>query len=316
MLHGSVLQMANGEPDLSSSIATYTACVPEWGFPAIHTQLLQELKGWMARDPAVPHQPRVALERVFEVEGNLLMDASVAGLAAEHLPFLYTVLGEVFAELGPQFRRALHRQAARVEKAHEDEIRQQMGESGTDDRLEAVYALENIALQRLQERQEHVLLLLEGLGEDEIAALFPEAPGRTTPRSWLGKWCGPRRKISSKVLVFVRQWLQGISGDQWWLVTGGSTEPAQDLSPTPMSFAATHDPLAGMEWRPKLKEKPMMVQAGDEGLIAAALWGALAASSPHQQGHLTAPPLHPCAPHPACLLPCVGRRARGGRGLC
>jgi hypothetical protein len=34
------------------------------------------------------------------------MDASVAGLATQHLPFLYTVLGEVFDELGPEFRRA------------------------------------------------------------------------------------------------------------------------------------------------------------------------------------------------------------------
>ena len=48
-----------------------------------------------------------------------------------------------------------------------------MEESGTEDRLEAVYALENVALERLQERQEHVLLLVDGLGEDEIAALAP-----------------------------------------------------------------------------------------------------------------------------------------------
>ena len=52
-----------------------------------------------------------------------------------------------------------------------NDMRQQRGESGTDDRLEALYALENVALQRLQERQEHVLLLVEGLGEDDIAAL-------------------------------------------------------------------------------------------------------------------------------------------------
>jgi hypothetical protein len=171
MLQGSVLQMAHGEPDISASAATYAACVPEWGFPAVHTQLLQELKGWIATDPALHRQPLATLERVFEVEGSILMDVSVAGLAAEHIPFLYTVLGDVFAELGPSFRRALHREAARAEKAHEDDIRHQMSESGTDDRLEAIYALENVALQRLQERQEHVLLLVEGLAEDDIAAL-------------------------------------------------------------------------------------------------------------------------------------------------
>jgi len=102
--------------------------------------------------PALRRQPRLALERIFEVEGSLLMDASVAGLAAQHLPFLYTVLGEVFDELGPEFRRALQREAARAEKAHEDDTKAQMAESDTEDRLDAVYAMENVALERLQER--------------------------------------------------------------------------------------------------------------------------------------------------------------------
>jgi hypothetical protein len=137
----------------------------------VHTQLLQELKVWIAMDPTLHHQPWVALERVFEVEGSILTDASVAGLAAEHIPFLYTVLGDVFEELGPSFRRALHREAAQAEKTYEDDMRHQMSESGTDDRLEAIYALENLALQCLQERQECVLLLVEGLGENDMAAL-------------------------------------------------------------------------------------------------------------------------------------------------
>ena len=137
----------------------------------MHTQLLQELKGWSTTVLALHRQPREALERVLEIEGSILMDASVAGLAAEHIPFLYTVLGDVFAEVGPAFRRALHRAAALAEKGHEDEMRHQMDESGTEDRLEAIYALETVVLQRLQERQEQVMLVVEGLGEDEIAAL-------------------------------------------------------------------------------------------------------------------------------------------------
>ena len=99
------------------------------------------------------------------------MDASVAGLAAEHIPFLYTVLGEVFEELGPGFRRALHREAALAEKAHEDETHAQMAELGTEDRLDAVYEMENVALERLQERQERVMLLVEGLSEKDLMAL-------------------------------------------------------------------------------------------------------------------------------------------------
>jgi hypothetical protein len=50
-------------------------------------------------------------------------------------------------------------------------MHQQMGETGTDDRLDAIYDMENVALQRLQERQERVMLLIEGLEEDDIAAL-------------------------------------------------------------------------------------------------------------------------------------------------
>src|SRR2546423_15461026 len=153
--------MASGEPDVGASAATDAELVQQWGLPTVHTQLLQELKAWVETVPALRRQPAVALERILDVEGSILMDASVAGLAAEHLPFLYTVLGEVFEELGPEFRRALQREAARAEKVHEDDTRAQMAESGTEDRLDAVFAMENVALERLQERQERVLLLVE-----------------------------------------------------------------------------------------------------------------------------------------------------------
>ena len=172
----SVLQMANGEPDVSASTATYTELVQQWGLPTVHTQLLQELKAWVETVPALHRQPLVAIERILDVEGSILMDASVAGLAAEHMPFLYTVLGEVFDELGPEFRRALHREAALAEKAHEDDTHAQMAEIGTEDRLDAVYEMENVALERLQERQERVTLLVEGLGEEDISVLSSNAP--------------------------------------------------------------------------------------------------------------------------------------------
>jgi len=171
----SILQMANGEPDVSASAATYAECVQQWGLPAVHTQLLQELRAWAETALALRRQPRMALERILDVEGSILMDASVAGLAAEHIPFLYTVLGEVFDELGAGFRRALRREAALAEKAHEDAIQAQMGEAGTEDRLDAVYAMEDTALERLQERQERVMLLIEGLREEDISVLSSNA---------------------------------------------------------------------------------------------------------------------------------------------
>jgi hypothetical protein len=171
-----ILQIANGEPDVSASAATYVEGVPQWGLPTVHTQLLQELRAWIETVPTLQRQPRMALERVLEVENSILMDASVAGLAAQHIPFLYTVLGEVFEELGPEFRRTLYREAALAEKAHEDDTHTQMAESGTEDRLDAVYAMENVAMERLQERQERVMLLVEGLGEADISALSSNAP--------------------------------------------------------------------------------------------------------------------------------------------
>jgi hypothetical protein len=171
-----ILQMANSEPDVSASATTYAEGVPQWGLPTVHTQLLQELRAWIETVPDLRRQPRLALERILEVEGSILMDVSVAGLAEQHIPFLYTVLGEVFDELGPEFRRALHREAALAEKANEDDTHAQMAEIGTEDRLEAVYEMENVALERLLERQERVMLLVEGLGEEDISVLSSNAP--------------------------------------------------------------------------------------------------------------------------------------------
>jgi hypothetical protein len=51
-----------------------------------------------------------------------------------------------------------------------------MAEIGTEDRLDAVYEMENVALERLQERQERVMLLVEGLGEEDISVLSSNAP--------------------------------------------------------------------------------------------------------------------------------------------
>jgi hypothetical protein len=163
-----ILQLHHGEPDASTSAAGYAESVQQRGLPATHTQLLQELKAWVGSIPAFRQQPLVALQRVLEAENNILLDASVTGTAAQHIPFLYTVLGQVFEELGPEFRRALRREAALAEQAYEEAIREHMDETGSD-RLEAVYYLESLTLQRLQERQECVMLLLEGLTDEDMA---------------------------------------------------------------------------------------------------------------------------------------------------
>jgi hypothetical protein len=165
-----ILQLSNGEPEVDSSAANYAALIRQWGLPATHTQLLQELKAWLETSHALRRQPVAALQRALEVEGSILMDAGVAGTAAEHIPFLYTVLGEVFEEFGAEFRKNLQREAALAEQAYEKSVHRQMDETGVD-RLEAVYNMESVALQRLQERQERVMLFVEGLGEQDIQSL-------------------------------------------------------------------------------------------------------------------------------------------------
>jgi hypothetical protein len=165
-----ILQLHHGEPDIGTSAASYVEAVQQQGLPATHTQLLQELKAWTAAIPAFRQQPLVAMQRVLEAESNILLDAGVAGIAAEHMPFLYTVLGQVFAELGPAFRQALRHEAVQAEQAYEADMHKQMDDTGSD-RLEALYDMESIALQRLQARQERVLLLLEGLEDEDMAQL-------------------------------------------------------------------------------------------------------------------------------------------------
>ena len=53
MQHIAILQMVNGEPDVSASTATYAEGVRQWGLPTVHTQLLQELRAWIETVPAL-----------------------------------------------------------------------------------------------------------------------------------------------------------------------------------------------------------------------------------------------------------------------
>jgi hypothetical protein len=105
----SILQLRHGAPDISASAATYAEAVARQGLPETHSQLLRDLKAWVATAPETGHSALEALRRVVEVEGD---------------------------------------------------------ETGCD-RLEAVYAMENVTLQRLQERQERLELLVESLIGEE-----------------------------------------------------------------------------------------------------------------------------------------------------
>jgi hypothetical protein len=88
------------------------------------------------------------------------MDAGVTGVAAEHLPFLYSVIGRVFEDGGQAFWQQLFRAAHDAEQSHEDTVQQHMRERGCD-RFEAAQFMEATALQRLQERQERVVYAVE-----------------------------------------------------------------------------------------------------------------------------------------------------------
>jgi hypothetical protein len=158
-----ILQFRGDELDISTSVTTYAERIEQQGFPDTHTHLLHELRTW-----AETNSPSAAqtIDRVLEVESTLLVDAGIAGVAAEHLPFLYAVIGEVFADRGRPFRQALQREAKHAEQVHEDAIHQEMRETGSN-RLEVVPYMESVALERLQERQERLQALITSLASED-----------------------------------------------------------------------------------------------------------------------------------------------------
>jgi hypothetical protein len=153
-----ILQFHDGDLDVSASTGVYMEAIAQWGFPDTHANLVQALRLWVEMEPTT-QSPQQKLERVLEVENDILIDTGIAGVAVEHLPFLYTVLGEVFEDYGQVFRQALQREALHVERVQEDAIHEQMREIGCD-RLEVVPYMEDVALERLQARRERVLTLL------------------------------------------------------------------------------------------------------------------------------------------------------------
>jgi hypothetical protein len=158
-----ILQFRGDDIDMSASVSAYTESIEQQGFPDAHSQLLQELRAWVEATPTLPGHP---IERVLEVENTILMDAGIAGIAAEHLPFLYTSIGQVFADRGRPLRHALLHAAKQAEDDHEEAIQHEMQETGSD-RLEVVPYMESVALERLQERQERVLSIVTSLTRED-----------------------------------------------------------------------------------------------------------------------------------------------------
>jgi hypothetical protein len=163
MANLSLLQFQGVDLDRGASVVAYMESLERQGFPRTHEQLLRELRAWV--DPNRTSLSSDTIQRILDVENDILMDTGVTGVAAEHIPFLYSVLGRVFEEGGQTFRQQLLRAAHDAELAHEDAVQQHMRETGCD-RLEAVQVMETTALQRLQERQERVAYAVErSLGE-------------------------------------------------------------------------------------------------------------------------------------------------------
>jgi hypothetical protein len=150
-----IVQFRHNDIDVGATVESYAEAIKQQGFPEVHAQLLEELRAWCEAEAGDEGALAPTIERVLEVEAEVLEDASVAGVAAEHLPFLYTVVGQVFKTGGPAFQKALLRQARQAEQAYEEAIRQHMRETDCD-RLVAVQYMESVALERLQERDERL----------------------------------------------------------------------------------------------------------------------------------------------------------------
>ena len=155
-----ILQFQDNHLDVEASTAVYMESVAQWGFRDAHAQLLQELRTWADTAPMTQSSPEQRLERVLDVEHDILMDTGIAGVAAEHLPFLYSILGEVFEDYGDAFREALRREAQHIERVLKNAIQAQMDETGGD-RFEVVPYMESAALEYLEDRRERVLTMLK-----------------------------------------------------------------------------------------------------------------------------------------------------------
>ena len=159
-----ILQFDGGEPNVSASVPAYTEAIQQEGFAQAHARLLRELKAWADADPVLRTQPAEIIRRVLEMENDFVMDAGVAGIAAQDIAFLYAILGAAFEDWGRPFQQAMEREAEQAEQAYEEAIQEQMQESGCD-RLEAVQFMEDSALEYLQDRQEQVIHRVESLIE-------------------------------------------------------------------------------------------------------------------------------------------------------
>lgn len=159
-----ILQFHDGEPHISASVPAYTEMIQQQGFPEAHARLLRELRGWAEADLVVRSQPAEIMRQVLDMEQEMLIDAGVAGVAVQHIPYLYTVLGDLFDEQEPAFQKAVEREANLAEQAYEEAIQEYMHETGCD-RLEAIHFMEGSALARLQDRQERVMGWVERIIE-------------------------------------------------------------------------------------------------------------------------------------------------------
>lgn len=65
MFSASILQLRHGTPDVNASAATYTEAIARQGLPETHSQLLCDLKDWVATDPQASHSPASSGELVW-----------------------------------------------------------------------------------------------------------------------------------------------------------------------------------------------------------------------------------------------------------
>src|SRR5687768_9504771 len=88
-----VWTMARIGAAISSHMRNPTGSSRKEGFPQAHERLLPELKAWLEADRAPDTQPAEAIRRTLDIEGDILVDAGVAGIAGQNISYLYAILG-------------------------------------------------------------------------------------------------------------------------------------------------------------------------------------------------------------------------------
>lgn len=163
-----ILQFRTRQLDLQDSVRVYEAMLAVQGFPPSHRQLLRELKTWLQGTSRLNVVAIQAMQSVLEVEGRFLNTPRILPIVLAHLAFLYNVVGELWSDLDPAFRKIMQHEGQLAKQMYEDAISQYMRDHNCQQAF-AIQFLQDTALERLEDRHRKITYVLHRLTEKTLS---------------------------------------------------------------------------------------------------------------------------------------------------